>query len=167
MDTNLDLLILILPYAFVLHNLEELISMEKWSKSIPKSIHPPVTTAQFSVAITLFTLLGFVVVLSKDYYPSEEIYILFVSGFAGMLFLNTFFPHLIATIYLRKYAPGVITGLLINTPLTAIILWLIYDNQLISNLQITLSVLIGGFTGATLAFFFLKIGNLLTTRKWN
>jgi hypothetical protein len=167
MNTNLNFLIAILPYAFALHNLEEVFSMEKWSKSIPKSIHPPVTTAQFSIAIALFTLLGFVVVLSKDYYPSEDIYLLFVSGFAGMLFLNTFFPHLIATIYLRKYAPGVITGLLINAPLTAIILWLIYDNQLISNLQITLSVLIGGFTGAVLAFLFLKIGHLLTTRKWN
>jgi hypothetical protein len=167
MDADLNFFISILPYAFALHNLEEVISMEKWSRSIPKTIHPPVTTAQFSVAIALFTLLGFVVVLSKDYYPSVEIYLLLVSGFAGMLFLNTFFPHLIATIYLKKYAPGVISGLLINAPLSALILWQVYEIQLISNFQITLSVLVGGITGAMLAYLFLKIGKLFTSKIWN
>ncbi len=47
MDTNLNFLISIFSYAFTLHNLEEVMGMEKWSKSIPESIHTPITTAQF------------------------------------------------------------------------------------------------------------------------
>jgi len=166
MIVNLDILISILPFAFAIHNLEEAISMENWTKSIPSKVHPKVTTAQFSIAVGLFTVLGFLITLARNYYPSNEIYLLFVSGFAGMLFLNTFFPHLLATIYLKKYAPGVITGVLINLPLTILILWLVYKLQIISNLQLGLSILIGGLTGAILAFLFLKIGRQITSIKW-
>lgn len=166
MDTNLDILISILPFAFAIHNLEEVISMEKWTKSIPSRIHPIVTTGQFSIAVGLFTVLGFIITLSGNYYPSKEIYLLVVSGFAGMLFLNTFFPHLIATIYLKKYAPGVITGVLINLPITSLILLSIYKLQILSSLQLILSILIGGLSGIFLAFLFLKIGYAITSLKW-
>lgn len=35
-------------------------------------------------------------------------------------------PYLIATVYLKKYALGLITGVLINLPLTTTILWTIF-----------------------------------------
>ncbi len=164
MNDYLELFISILPYAFALHNLEEVVSIEKWTKTIPKSIHQEVTTNQFAIAVGLFTLLGFVVVLAKNMYPTREIYLLFVSGFAGMLFLNAFFPHLIATIYFKKYAPGVITGLLINLPLTAFIFVFVYKLQALNIQQISLAILTGGLVGIILTYLFLKIGYFLTNK---
>ncbi len=166
MNYNLNFFITILPYAFALHNLEEVISMGKWTKSIPKSIHQEVTTGQFAIAVGLFTLLGFVVILAKNFFPTREIYFLFVSGFAGMLFLNTFFPHLIATIYLKKYAPGIVTALLINLPLSIFILNSIHKLQILNIQQISLSVLFGGLIGVVLAYLFLKVGYFFTTKRW-
>ena len=39
-----------------------------------------------------------------------------------MMGLNTMLPHLAATILLKKYAPGLITALLLNLPLSIIII---------------------------------------------
>jgi hypothetical protein len=39
-----------------------------------------------------------------------------------MMGLNTILPHLAATILLKKYAPGLITALLLNLPLSIIII---------------------------------------------
>jgi hypothetical protein len=44
MDNNLEWLISILPYAFALHNTEDVSSMERWTKSNPTALHPKVTT---------------------------------------------------------------------------------------------------------------------------
>ena len=41
---RLDKSIYILPFAFMVHNLEETFGMEKWTNNIPSFIHPPVTT---------------------------------------------------------------------------------------------------------------------------
>ena len=43
-------------------------------------------------------------------------------GFISMMGLNSIFPHLVSTIVLRKYAPGLITGLFLNLPFSIIIL---------------------------------------------
>lgn len=160
MTSDLDLLIFVLPFAFMLHNLEEIFGMEKWTKSIPRIIHSPVTTRQFAIAVGLFTLLGFVLIFSENFL-SEKYFLMVVTGFAGMLFLNVFFPHLMATLYFKKYAPGVITGLLINLPLTALILYTIYHSQMLTPKAIILSCFIGGVTGVALAFTFLRVGKYM------
>ena len=161
-NTRMITLIDLLPYAFALHNAEEVLSMERWSHSVPMSVHPPVTTRQFALAVVLFTMLGFVLV----YVPvSNHTHHILVAGFAGMLWLNVLFPHLIATLYFRKYAPGVVTALLINLPLTSQILWQLYDSGALPQTQLLIVIIMGGILGAGLAFLFLKIGNWLTTRK--
>lgn len=128
---KLNLLIPLLPFAFALHNIEEVFGMEKWTKSIPPFIHKTVTILQFGIAVGLFTILGFIITFAPIYSQAEICYWYIVAGFSGMLLLNVFMPHLIATIYLRRYAPGVITGVLINLPLTTIILWrsMFYKNS--------------------------------------
>ncbi|WP_109853423.1 HXXEE domain-containing protein [Aquimarina sp. AU58] len=165
MELNLNTLITLLPFAFALHNFEEVLGMEKWTKSIPSFIHKPVTTRQFGIAVTLFTILGFIVTFSKELYLTEKYYYSIITGFAGMLFLNVFFPHLLAMIYLRKYAPGIITGLLINLPLTMAILLLVKDSKILSQGQIALLVIAGGLIGIFFAFIFLKIGKFLDVKK--
>ena len=154
-------LITLLPFAFALHNLEEILSMEKYTNSIPSGLHKPVTTRQFGIAVALFTLLGFLVVFLKSYYPSEKIYYFFISGFSGMLLLNVFIPHLIATIYYKKYSPGIITALIINLPLTSWILWLIKNSGILTVHQTVISAISGGIIGLALVFVFLNIGKMI------
>jgi len=45
--------------------------------------------------------------------------------------LNVIFPHLIATIALKKYAPGLVTALLLNLPITAGLLYFAIIEQYI------------------------------------
>ena len=110
--------------------------MEEWTKSVPSYLHQPVTTRNFAIAVILFTLLGFILVFAKEFYPVAQHYYIVVTGFAGMLFLNVFIPHLLAAIYLQKYAPGVITGLFINLSLTSIILLKIHNSNILTPNQI-------------------------------
>lgn len=105
----LDRFIDFLPVAFMVHNIEEAVGMEAWIKSIPFCNYLSVTTAQFIIAAGLFTALGFILVFAKKWYSSGPQFTFATTGFAGMLFLNVFFPHLIATLIFGKYAPGVIS----------------------------------------------------------
>lgn len=157
---TLPFLIKILPFAFALHNIEEVFFMERWSKSVPDYLHKPVSTLQFAIPVILFTLLGFLVVFAKEWYPSEKIYHYGIAGFSGMLFLNVFLPHLVATILLKRYAAGAITAVFINLPLTVSIFIKLKQLQLLSSSEIIISVLVGGLTGLGLAFLFLAIGKL-------
>ena len=149
-----------LPFAFTLHNIEELFGMEKWSKTVPNYIHPPVTTDQFLIAITLFSILGFTVVFAPPIRQSNYYYHV-IAGFSGMLLLNVFLPHLIATIIFKGYAPGVITGLVINLPLTATILLTLALEKKLTRYQLLIMIMLGGFVGISLAFLFLRIGHLI------
>ena len=152
---------MLLPFAFALHNFEEALSMEKWTKSLPDHIHKPVTTRQFGIAVLLFSILGFAVTLTKGFYRTEQYYYLVIAGFAGMLFLNVFLPHLAATVFLRKYSPGVISGLLINLPLSALVLFNMVNLNVLTVVQLMISIVVGGIAGAFLAFIFLKFGKLI------
>ncbi len=155
---DLETLIMLLPFAFTLHNFEEVLGMEKWTNSIPSYIHEPVTTKQFGIAVLLFSILGFIIAFTKSYFQTDKDYYFVIAGFAGMIFLNVFLPHLLATILLRKYSPGIITGLLINLPLTVLILNKMADSQILSVKQLIVTIIIGGLIGVFLAFTFLKIG---------
>ena len=44
-------------------------------------------------------------------------------GYVGMMVLNAIFPHLVATIALRRYAPGLITAIALNVPIGSYILY--------------------------------------------
>lgn len=44
-------------------------------------------------------------------------------GFVLMTVFNVFFPHIISTILLKRYVPGTLTGILLNTPIGIYILF--------------------------------------------
>lgn len=161
MDFNLNTLVCLLPFAFALHNIEEAFGMEKWTNSIPAFIHQPVTTRQFTIAVILFTILGFILVFVEGLYQTEKQYHFVIAGFAGMLWLNVFLPHLFATLYLKKYAPGAITGLIVNLPLTTLILLKMKTSCSLTMEEILYSMILGGATGVALAILFLKLGKTI------
>ena len=108
--------------GFTLHNLEEAIWLPEWSKYAEK-YHKPVERNEFIFAVIVITTLGYIITLLDIVYgyPGSTINYIFL-GFTGMMGLNSIFPHLIATIVLKKYAPGLLTGIFLNLPISLIII---------------------------------------------
>jgi len=159
---DVDLLITLLPVAFALHNLEETMGMEKWTHSLKSPLIGTVTTLQFGTAAAIFTVLGFTIIPGRDFIGNESVYFRIVAGFTGMLCLNVLFPHVLASLYYRRYAPGVFTAVLINLPLTLAILFRMHVAGTLPLSELIKSVVIGGFIGIMLAFTFLRFGKMLT-----
>lgn len=159
--TTINYAYLLLPFAFLLHNLEEIPGMEEWSKKISLPINLFVSTKQFAIAAVIFTIIGFLLTFSKIFFKTDKKYDFLMTAFAGMIFLNVFFPHLIATIVYGTYAPGILTAVFINLPLT---LYIFFANIKTENLTLNQTVnfiAVGGLVGVFVAFVLLKVGEFL------
>jgi len=114
--------------TLMIHNIEEALWLPAFSKSAGK-FHKPVDTFEFAFAVIILTLLSYVITL--QFYASGKnslaCYLYFAFNF-GML-INVFFPHLAATIVLRRYCPGLLTGILFLMPTTIYILLYGYENE--------------------------------------
>lgn len=107
--------------GFTLHNIEEAVWLPEWSK-YAKKFHEPVERNQFIFAVIVITIIGYLLTIIEilDNNPGS-IWSYIYLGFIGMMGLNAIFPHLIATLLLKRYAPGLITALLLNLPVSIMI----------------------------------------------
>ncbi|HTY00065.1 MAG TPA: HXXEE domain-containing protein [Bacteroidota bacterium] len=130
METSLPWFFWAFPLAFSIHNLEEAIWLPAYSKSAGK-FHKPVGTFEFVFALVVITLLAVIITLLFFLKGRQSIacYLFFAYNF-GML-INVFFPHIIATIALRRYCPGLGTGILLLAPTTIYLLQYGYRNEYI------------------------------------
>jgi hypothetical protein len=108
---------LIFLLGFSLHNIEEALWLPQWSK-YAKKYHKVVSENEFRFAVIITTAVGYLItfqyfVFSSKLTVSKYIFL----GFILMMIVNVVFPHLISTILLKKYAPGTITGVLLNAPI--------------------------------------------------
>ncbi len=128
METSLPWFLWLFPIAFTLHNIEEAIWFPDFSKSAQK-FHKPVDTFEFSFAIIILTVFSIVITIMFfiDGKQSLACYLYFAFNF-GML-INVLFPHLTATIILKKYCPGLLTGILLLAPISAYVLSWGYSNE--------------------------------------
>lgn len=118
------------PLALTIHNIEEAIWLPDWSRSASR-FHRPVGRFEFAFAVTVITLIAVAITVAfyatgKQSFPA---YLFFAFNF-GML-VNVFVPHLAATIALRKYCPGLLTGLVLLLPTTSFLLWYGHANEYI------------------------------------
>jgi hypothetical protein len=108
---------LIFLLGFSLHNIEEALWLPQWSK-YAKKYHKVVSENEFRFAVIITTAVGYLItfqyfIFSSKFTVSKYIFL----GFILMMVINVLFPHLISTILLKKYAPGTITGVLLNAPI--------------------------------------------------
>ncbi len=139
--------------GFSLHNLEEALWLPQWSKHARK-YHKEVSKNEFSFTVIIVTAIGYL--LTFQYFifaPSSSLSRYVYLGFILMMVANVIFPHLIATLVLKKYAPGTITGLLLNAPLGIYILTI--------GIKGTNELVFVVFSGVILAIFFLLLINQL------
>lgn len=159
MNKNLTIAIKCLPFVFALHNAEEVLSLYSPTQTIHAFIYNP---AQFIIAVSLFTLFGFTIIFGKRFYPTNRKYEYATIGFAGMLFLNSFFPHILSALYLRSFTPGVFTAILLILPLTSYILYQVHHEGFMTKRELLFTVFGGGIVGLGLVTIFLSIGYLFS-----
>ena len=108
-------------FAFIIHNIEEAIWLPSWSKHA-KKFHKAVDFNEFVFAVLIITILGVLLTFLNSIYDNKIMNSLYL-GYVGMMVLNAIFPHLVATIALRRYAPGLITAIALNVPIGSYILY--------------------------------------------
>jgi hypothetical protein len=146
--------------GFTLHNLEESVWLPEWSKHA-KKFHEPVERNQFIFAVIIVTMLGYLITLVNILFDQPGNILNYVYlGFIGMMGLNSIFPHLVATFILKKYAPGLLSGILLNLPISLIII-IHYLQKGINIYYLILSiVIVSSFIIFSLKYLF-KLGEKL------
>jgi hypothetical protein len=136
--TSVKLLFLL---AFTLHNLEESVWLPAWSKHAGR-FHITVQRNQFIFAAIIITVVVYLVTFVSILFDNPNGFANYIYlGFAGMIGLNSIFPHLATTLLLKKYSPGLITGLLLNLPISCVvIIW--YMQRGMNSYYVILSVAI-------------------------
>lgn len=144
---NVQTLIWLFPIIFVLHDLEEIIMVEKWMdknsgtiyNKLPTKIADKVikqfsmSTAQFSVAVFVI----FVFVSSSTYMASQYINhgpfgnIYFFTVMMLIFFLHVF-THIGQSVFLRSITPGVITSIFLVLPYSMILFYSLFKHQVIT-----------------------------------
>ena len=116
------------PLAFTMHNVEEGMWLPQWSRAAGK-FHKPVGQFEFRFALVLITLLATIITLLASVSGKQSLWCYLFFAFNFGMFLNVFFPHLAATVALKKYCPGLATGVLLLAPATWYLLWYGYRNS--------------------------------------
>lgn len=142
MDNILNI-VYIFPIAITLHNIEEALWLPKWSQHAAK-YQKPVKRNEFHFAVLCVTILAYLISFSYVFNSHIEIIKYAFWGFVGAMIINAVFPHLIATIVLRKYAPGVLTGVFINIPFFSLMITYAIKSDLISIMEIIISTAVVG-----------------------
>jgi len=102
--------------CFTLHNIEEAVWLPEWSKYAGR-FHPQTGKNEFKFAVTVVTLSGYLITYAFwKWGSSNEIIRYLYLGFVMMMCFNAVFPHLTAAVVLKKYAPGLLTGIFLNLP---------------------------------------------------
>ena len=120
MDFNL--LIWLFAMAITVHNFEEAIWLPAWSKTAGR-FHHPIGMFEFRFSVTVLTLIAYIMAYLSMTGGKGSIGAYLVSGYALAMFLNVIFPHLIATLLMRRYAPGTATAIVLNLPITSMLLY--------------------------------------------
>ena len=109
------------PFAVTLHNLEEAIWLPAWLKHAGKW-HRAVSPPAFHFAAAVLTVWAFVVTVWSAKAGPESMGTYLLAGYALAMLLNVLLPHLLATVVLRRYMPGLGTAIAFNLPVTFMLL---------------------------------------------
>jgi hypothetical protein len=157
----LEELVILFLLAITLHNLEEALWLPTWSK-YALNFHKPVRKNEFYFALIIITSIAY---LSTFFYlllPNFNIAKYILVGFLGSMIFNAIFPHLVATVVLKKYAPGVITGVLLNVPINSLILYQFLRRGELTVIELLISTLLVGFMLLSLIPILFKVGRSVT-----
>lgn len=104
------------------HNVEEAVLLPQWSLRAGRW-HRPVSAFSFRFAVSVLTVAVFLCAAAASAGGAQSTGAHLLTGYALAMVLNVFFPHVLASLMLRTYAPGTATALLFNFPFGGCLLW--------------------------------------------
>ena len=111
-------LVLLAPFIFILHVIEEAPGFVEWFNSlVPRGISQNTFFAVNAVALTLTVVIALLVAASPDRASG-----LVLAAWVGFLMLANGVLHLAGTIAHARYCPGVVTGTLLYLPYGVLLL---------------------------------------------
>lgn len=131
---SLELIGWLFTIGVLIHNTEEALWLPDWSLHSGKW-HPPVGPREFRFAVFVLSLVLVIFSLLSSLNPAGSISAHLMAGYVLAMVLNVFFPHVLATVFMRRYMPGTASALLFNLPLG-----LIYLSRALSEHRIELHV---------------------------
>jgi hypothetical protein len=127
MEASIPWIFWLFPIVFAVHNIEEALWLPKYSKTAGK-YHKPVETFEFVFALVMITLLATIITVLFYMTGKQSIHCYLFFAFNFGMFINVFFPHFAATIALKRYCPGLLTGIMLLAPTTVYLLLYGYNN---------------------------------------
>jgi hypothetical protein len=116
--SSLKKLILLFPLLYLLHDIEEILTVEKFLSSHSDIIPFHVTAAEFSLAFTLLWVLAsigcFKAAAGRSFLGMNPV--VFVSFLISGILLANGIGHLFQFIFFKGYVPGIVTSLVIIFP---------------------------------------------------
>lgn len=119
--TDLTILSLLFLFAITLHNAEEALWLPQWSRFAGK-FRKPVARNEFLFAVIIITMLAYLVTGLFLLLPDMPVFKYAFLGFVGGMIVNVIFVHLLSTIIIRKYSPGLVTGIFLLVPFDTLVL---------------------------------------------
>ncbi|WP_226002685.1 HXXEE domain-containing protein [Paenibacillus sp. BJ-4] len=154
-------LVILFLFSITLHNLEEALWLPAWSQNASK-FQKPVEKNEFYFAIIIITSLAYLSTFFYLFSPDSSLAKYILTGFLGSMIVNALFPHLLASIILKRYAPGVLTGVLLNIPINSLILYQFFQSHELTFKMLLLSTLVVGIVLVGLIPILFKVGKSLT-----
>lgn len=111
-------LVLLAPFLFILHVLEEAPGFVEWFNSlVPRGISQNLFLTVNAVGLAITVVVVLLVAASPDRASG-----LLLAAWVGFLMLANAVLHLVGTIAHARYCPGVVTGTLLYVPYGALLL---------------------------------------------
>ena len=85
-------------------------------------VRPP-GASEFRTALVVITVAAFVVTYLSARRGPQSVWAYLTFGSVVAMLANVFIPHLPAAIFFGGYAPGVVTAIVINLPLTTLLVF--------------------------------------------
>ncbi len=149
----MDIYVWVLSFLiiFMLHNLEEIITIERWfqktyprvSKRIPSFAqkelknYKDITSVQFSIVVFVFSVFVSALILIA---VNTQHHYLFLG--VTLLFALNIFTHPLQALYLRCYTPGFLTSLLLIIPYYSLFFYHFYKTDMLSLNSIVGSIIV-------------------------
>ena len=108
--------------ASLLHNTEEALMICRQRIISPVKLFQPLTCHQFVWAVSLLSFAILVVYVFAIRTKKTSIYLFLSTAIAAAMLFNAFVPHIIIAVYTLSYTPGLITAVVLNFPLSLVVL---------------------------------------------
>lgn len=162
-ESKFKRLLLLFPPLYLIHDIEEIITVEKFLEENSNIIPFSVTTLEFSFAFTLLWILAsigcFKAFFGKRFIGMKPT--TFLAFLVPGILLANGIGHLMQFIFFKDYVPGIFTSIIILYPYSFFTARFFITERVITKKRLLSYLVLGFFIQAPLAFMALYISKLL------